>query len=278
MENPQRRGLSKLPQPPTTTFAARILHTKPPTLNPDWRRLIAATRDAETQRLVDIQLCAIRRPCRKQRHPVFGWCVVSAIIDLRREMGVTDHPPGSPTGPEKRNAERRTQFSEWVQKCRDAGEPLCFETGQPIAGKNIYRDDLGFAGYTFGQWHCNSRFVPVIGEVGDKWEERGPTRLSKRRVTTCPNCGSRRLNKHERSNSSACCTGFCQQQLKKTKEREKRRPEPRECHQCGETFEPRRKDSKFCTSACKQKAYRRRVTDSAPTGDSGRVMRNGVRS
>jgi hypothetical protein len=35
----------------------------------------------------------------------------------------------------------------------------------------------------------------------------------------------------------------------------------RQCDECGETFTPDRSDAKFCSVACKQKAYRKRVTD-----------------
>ena len=31
-----------------------------------------------------------------------------------------------------------------------------------------------------------------------------------------------------------------------------------ECAQCGEHFEPKRSDSRYCSSACRQKAYRER--------------------
>lgn len=35
----------------------------------------------------------------------------------------------------------------------------------------------------------------------------------------------------------------------------------RTCQECHETFRPTRADAKFCGSACRQKSYRRRVTD-----------------
>jgi len=39
------------------------------------------------------------------------------------------------------------------------------------------------------------------------------------------------------------------------------------CGQCREQFEPARSDARFCSSACRQKAYRRRVSarGSGPT-------------
>ena len=31
-----------------------------------------------------------------------------------------------------------------------------------------------------------------------------------------------------------------------------------ECQQCGDTFTPDRSDAKYCSAACKQRAYRQR--------------------
>jgi hypothetical protein len=49
----------------------------------------------------------------------------------------------------------------------------------------------------------------------------------------------------------------------------------RECQQCGETFEPARADAKFCSLACKQKHYRRRVTDAVFAQVDANSSRNG---
>jgi hypothetical protein len=40
----------------------------------------------------------------------------------------------------------------------------------------------------------------------------------------------------------------------------------RPCAQCGEPFEPRRDDAQFCSPRCRQKAYRKRVTDNNKVG------------
>jgi endogenous inhibitor of DNA gyrase (YacG/DUF329 family) len=44
----------------------------------------------------------------------------------------------------------------------------------------------------------------------------------------------------------------------------------RPCSECGEHFEPRRSDARFCSPRCKQKAYRKRVTDN--NSAAGRVI------
>jgi len=51
-----------------------------------------------------------------------------------------------------------------------------------------------------------------------------------------------------------------------------------ECQGCGETFEPTRMDAKFCSGACKQKAYRDRVTDEGTVSRRNRKSRNGAPS
>lgn len=50
------------------------------------------------------------------------------------------------------------------------------------------------------------------------------------------------------------------------KELKQRRQEARKdmvCPVCEKTFTPKRSDAKFCSNACRQKAYRNRVTDNA---------------
>jgi hypothetical protein len=75
---------------------------------------------------------------------------------------------------------------------------------------------------------------------------------------TCVGCGQRmRLNIHWRK---ATCSNRCEQ-----RERRKRyRAQVRNlCTICFKTFQPKRGDAKFCSSACRQRAYRRRATPEA---------------
>ena len=57
------------------------------------------------------------------------------------------------------------------------------------------------------------------------------------------------------------CSDKCKQQVQVREARELRRLDPIPCELCAEVFEPSRSDARFCSVACKQKAYRRRVTD-----------------
>lgn len=54
------------------------------------------------------------------------------------------------------------------------------------------------------------------------------------------------------------CSAACRYRLQGEVRRELRRPEPRPCAVCHETFEPTRSDSIYCSSACRQRAYRAR--------------------
>lgn len=49
------------------------------------------------------------------------------------------------------------------------------------------------------------------------------------------------------------------------------------CPECQETFEPTRSDSKFCSGACRQKAYRKRVADSECRSRRLRKSRNAAK-
>jgi hypothetical protein len=45
--------------------------------------------------------------------------------------------------------------------------------------------------------------------------------------------------------------------------RRRRRVKPQPCVLCGASFKPRRSDARYCSAACKQKAYRRRAFSAA---------------
>ena len=59
---------------------------------------------------------------------------------------------------------------------------------------------------------------------------------------------------------SLCGNHGYQKELKWRREQERK---DRICQTCGNPFTPKRSDAKFCCSACRQKAYRESVTDTA---------------
>ena len=50
------------------------------------------------------------------------------------------------------------------------------------------------------------------------------------------------------------------------------------CGGCGEKFTPKRADARYCSNSCRQKVYRKRVTDAASTQNEHIVFRTVSRS
>lgn len=58
----------------------------------------------------------------------------------------------------------------------------------------------------------------------------------------------------------AFCCKRCEVDYYSREQRLARALDPRPCVECGETFQPKRKDAMYCGAACKQRAYRKRAT------------------
>lgn len=62
-----------------------------------------------------------------------------------------------------------------------------------------------------------------------------------------------------RSAPAIVCDDRCRHEANLQRQRERRARERRtDCETCGETFTPARSDAKYCSDACRQKAYRER--------------------
>ena len=99
-----------------------------------------------------------------------------------------------------------------------------------------------------------TEIIPVCKECRNEWK----------RFEAPKPCegGGRPVHQRARSRSfRSLCSFRCESRVAADKARSKRAKArlPRLCEQCGETFEPRRADSRYCSPACRQKAYRRRV-------------------
>ena len=91
----------------------------------------------------------------------------------------------------------------------------------------------------------------------------------------CEGCGRPvhdRMTFQPRRLSCFCCER-CTPAARAARARERRRlaRSDRSCEWCGETFEPKRADAKFCSGACRQAAYRHRVTDGFRCTDAREV-------
>lgn len=83
------------------------------------------------------------------------------------------------------------------------------------------------------------------------WIDVDPTRHP---VVACEACGQQLHMEPDRRRKRVTCSNSCRQKTYKTI----RVPSSVTCDGCGNTYEPARSDSRFCSPACRQKAYRER--------------------
>ena len=73
-----------------------------------------------------------------------------------------------------------------------------------------------------------------------------------------------------------CHSYWCGNQANNRRQREYRQMRRQNliCQCCGEKFTPKRADARYCSNACRQKDYRKRVTDAASAQNEHLVKRN----
>ena len=77
-----------------------------------------------------------------------------------------------------------------------------------------------------------------------------------------------------------CHSYWCGNQANNLRQREYRQMRRQDlvCQCCGEKFTPKRADARYCSNSCRQKVYRKRVTDAASTQNEHIVFRTVSRS
>jgi hypothetical protein len=113
------------------------------------------------------------------------------------------------------------------------------------------------AGFIFHEWAQ----VPVCELCVTDHERKSEFAWGKPYTHACHGCG-RRLTfvvHWERRDNRFTCDNVCARRAL----RKQRRPKRRLCTQCSKRFSSARKDAQFCSSACKQKAYRKRLVAEA---------------
>ena len=77
-----------------------------------------------------------------------------------------------------------------------------------------------------------------------------------------------------------CHSYWCGNQANNRRQREYRQMRRQDlvCQCCGEKFTPKRADARYCSNSCRQKVYRKRVTDAASTQNEHIVFRTVSRS
>jgi hypothetical protein len=93
----------------------------------------------------------------------------------------------------------------------------------------------------------------------------------------CEGCGRVVHNLCRDHRARAFCCRRCEAKVRSAEARDRRREArpPRPCEVCGETFEPTRTDAHYCSPACRQRAYRARVTANDFVSDYNTDSRNG---
>jgi hypothetical protein len=151
---------------------------------------------------------------------------------------------------------------------------ICGECGRKLKPNDpVWRERLFVSGYSSRQ------MAPVCkkchGRSYGRYEEAKP----------CEGCGRPVHNPYDLvGRLHSFCSEICQRKVLAAKAeaaaREKRaevRGPSRSCKGCGNTFTPTRNDAQFCSGSCRQRAYRRRVTDNKKTGGRLFAKRNAGR-
>jgi hypothetical protein len=131
--------------------------------------------------------------------------------------------------------------------CAMCGCTLSAES--PIWRQPLYLGPGFFGGHSY-------TVAPVCERCrADRREFRG--------AKSCENCARpvhQELN--FRSHRRTFCCRTCEATVRIAEQKQQRSDArgTRQCETCGETFEPTRADARFCSSPCRQRAYRRRVT------------------
>ena len=134
----------------------------------------------------------------------------------------------------------------------------CAKCAKELApGEPVRRHRVGL-GYGLSGWR--STVAPHWIECTHEW------RALLLRAKPCEGCGRPVHNEFDGVSNWRLHTyrsEDCQRTARAANARQRRLQERgmRPCDECREIFEPARKDAKFCSVACKQKAYRHRVTD-----------------
>jgi hypothetical protein len=156
-------------------------------------------------------------------------------------------------------AERENQRN--IRKAARTGTCCAKCTRQLAPDEPVWRQNLSLGRGLFGGWRCS--VAPVCEQCRSDWREFRGSR-------PCENCGRLVHNEYNRrSYIRTFCSTMCQSRWSSERQsalaREQRRQArgvTKECASCGEHFEPTRADARYCSTACRMRAHRHRVTTS----------------
>jgi len=169
---------------------------------------------------------------------------------INEMLGVTDDDDASAA--ERRAIRRAIRNAQETATC-------CANCQRGLGpDEPVWRTSISMGRSFFGGWRTT--VAPVCGEC--RWDSRNYGSPS-----PCEGCGRPVYN--ERNSRVRFLTFCCERCRRRAQaawacEQRRRARSTRRCEMCGETFELTRTDAKFCSDACRQRAYRqRRVTDNA---------------
>ena len=152
-------------------------------------------------------------------------------------------------------ASGRAAASEWSRFSGPNGSGVSAESDAPIIWTErdfLWRVPIpdGYAGRTAIEAMCEDCASGEDSILIAKVLYRGD----------CPVCGRSVVQPH--LYGAGTCSEECrhEQTLRRRREIREIRRGKRTCETCGETFIPKRSDSRYCSGACRQKAYRERRT------------------
>ena len=161
-------------------------------------------------------------------------------------MSVTAVASGNiaPTG--NRNADLWAAW--WAADC-------CGRCGAELTG-TIYRIERWYIGRRYSGPSgpvpvCGSCFEYKRGYMASPWAFTAPT--------PCEACGRPVVSRHRWDRLYVYCSERCSRRVY-NRNRYTRRAEsrPSDCSACGGPMSPSRSDARYCSSACRQRAYRQR--------------------
>lgn len=137
--------------------------------------------------------------------------------------------------------------------------PVCEECFKSVHVFKLPRDDGGI-------------YEVSVRTYYDFYEDRNPR--------PCEGCGRpvhQKWTLRSFSKRTVCCSNCARRaQAAAAKSRRAKARGTRQCQDCGKIFKPTRTDARFCSVACKQRAYRKRVTNNRCRPRRGRKSRNGA--
>jgi len=179
-----------------------------------------------------------------------------AAASIRAMLGVTDD-------------DREARYRHTIRNAQNDAS-VCAKCGRQIAASDpVWRQrfDLGY-GLFGGGW--GTTVAPVCSSCKDEHElfdDARPCAGCGRPVHNLDNVYYRRFT---------FCSQVCRAKALAAHGRNRRREArgDRPCEGCGKTFKPTRTDARFCSVACKQRAYRQRVTDDVRSPPDTHKKRN----